>query len=240
MMTRVVVLAASLVVLCSPVSADAASKRACKRACQAEIADCLRACGAFGDMRSFQRSCKRAVIQRCKDEGVAVCGEGAQPATTTTLAPIMATTTTTIVPLPCSDTAPGCNGSCPAGQACSANAGGCLCAPRFRACASSVPVCNGECAPGLACEDIRGACVCVASRAFPTTSTTMTVVSTTSTSSTTTTTQPSRCFDGIRNQDETAVDCGGSICLKRCTGNQSCLISDDCDVGFSCFNDECL
>jgi hypothetical protein len=51
---------------------------------------------------------------------------------------------------------------------------------------------------------------------------------TTSTSSSTTTTAAATCVDGIQNQDETDVDCGGTIC-PTCTPGDSCLVGTDCD-----------
>ncbi len=45
------------------------------------------------------------------------------------------------------------------------------------------------------------------------------------------------CFDGIKNQDETDVDCGG-VCGSTCKVKQSCLISKDC-VSLVCDNKIC-
>ncbi|UJR18162.1 hypothetical protein I4U23_005062 [Adineta vaga] len=39
------------------------------------------------------------------------------------------------------------------------------------------------------------------------------------------------CNDSIRNQDETAVDCGGSTC-KKCDLNQICQVNRDCSNGY--------
>ncbi|MBW2977668.1 hypothetical protein KY331_02380 [Candidatus Woesearchaeota archaeon] len=36
------------------------------------------------------------------------------------------------------------------------------------------------------------------------------------------------CNDGIKNQDETDIDCGGSICSKRCEAGEKCLRESDC------------
>ncbi|CAF4017272.1 unnamed protein product, partial [Adineta steineri] len=36
------------------------------------------------------------------------------------------------------------------------------------------------------------------------------------------------CKDGIKNQDEADVDCGGSTCTKRCSLEQGCLSNTDC------------
>ena len=38
------------------------------------------------------------------------------------------------------------------------------------------------------------------------------------------------CVDGILNQDETDVDCGGS-CPNKCVVGQSCIVNSDCQSG---------
>jgi hypothetical protein len=43
-------------------------------------------------------------------------------------------------------------------------------------------------------------------------------------------TPPATCSDGITNQDETDVDCGGSIC-SECQSGESCLVATDCLSG---------
>ncbi|CAF1616288.1 unnamed protein product, partial [Adineta ricciae] len=51
---------------------------------------------------------------------------------------------------------------------------------------------------------------------------------------TVTTTVPqtsSACTDGIKNQDETAVDCGGAICAAKCALEQTCSKNADCANG---------
>ena len=45
------------------------------------------------------------------------------------------------------------------------------------------------------------------------------------------------CSDGITNQDETDVDCGGSIC-DACTNGLACLVDSDCSSDF-CNNNVC-
>ena len=45
------------------------------------------------------------------------------------------------------------------------------------------------------------------------------------------------CSDGIRNQDESDIDCGGTIC-SGCDINRSCLIDEDCAEG-SCIDNSC-
>ncbi|CAF1384545.1 unnamed protein product, partial [Adineta steineri] len=37
------------------------------------------------------------------------------------------------------------------------------------------------------------------------------------------------CSDGIKNQDEVDVDCGGLICSFRCSTNQKCQLTSDCN-----------
>jgi len=44
------------------------------------------------------------------------------------------------------------------------------------------------------------------------------------------TTEPS-CDDGVRNQDESGVDCGGDTCETRCPSGAMCNVSADCDSG---------
>ncbi|MEM2956300.1 MAG: hypothetical protein QW041_01870 [Candidatus Pacearchaeota archaeon] len=46
------------------------------------------------------------------------------------------------------------------------------------------------------------------------------------------------CFDGVQNQDETDVDCGGKICDK-CNLEKSCFRNDDCIIG-SCIKNTCI
>ncbi|CAF3954656.1 unnamed protein product [Adineta steineri] len=36
------------------------------------------------------------------------------------------------------------------------------------------------------------------------------------------------CTDGVKNQDESDVDCGGAICSKKCSPQQGCKSSSDC------------
>ena len=45
------------------------------------------------------------------------------------------------------------------------------------------------------------------------------------------------CSDGIQNQDETDVDCGGAVCGACAIGGQ-CLVDDDC-ASLSCVNNQC-
>ena len=58
-------------------SADAASLgRQCRQACRDEIAACVAAGG-------HSRACRRSTLERCRQEGVAVCqGEAGQSSTT--------------------------------------------------------------------------------------------------------------------------------------------------------------
>jgi plastocyanin len=36
------------------------------------------------------------------------------------------------------------------------------------------------------------------------------------------------CMDGVQNQDETGIDCGGAICSANCPAGQGCVVSADC------------
>lgn len=49
----------------------------------------------------------------------------------------------------------------------------------------------------------------------------------------------STCTDGIQNQDETDIDCGGIRCTNRCSINQTCSNSSDCN-NTTCVNGICL
>jgi hypothetical protein len=46
------------------------------------------------------------------------------------------------------------------------------------------------------------------------------------------------CVDGVKNQDETDVDCGGATCPK-CGNTKSCNQASDCISG-SCVNNTCV
>jgi hypothetical protein len=39
------------------------------------------------------------------------------------------------------------------------------------------------------------------------------------------------CVDGVKNQDETDVDCGGATCSK-CGNTKSCNQASDCSSGY--------
>lgn len=39
------------------------------------------------------------------------------------------------------------------------------------------------------------------------------------------------CKDGVKNGQETGVDCGGSVCLAKCVTNGGCAAPDDCVSG---------
>ncbi|MEO0321829.1 MAG: hypothetical protein AAF447_02650 [Myxococcota bacterium] len=49
---------------------------------------------------------------------------------------------------------------------------------------------------------------------------------------------PDPCFDGVRNGDETDVDCGGEVCEARCGDALRCDISADC-ASAVCIGGEC-
>ena len=46
------------------------------------------------------------------------------------------------------------------------------------------------------------------------------------------------CTDGIKNQDETDIDCGGSTCAK-CGNSKNCNQASDC-ISNSCQNNTCV
>ena len=46
------------------------------------------------------------------------------------------------------------------------------------------------------------------------------------------------CSDGVKNQDETDVDCGGSKCGK-CASGRSCAVDGDCMTNTSCMSGKC-
>jgi hypothetical protein len=78
------------------------------------------------------------------------------PTTTNTTA---TSTTTTTSPVPCGDTFPSCNGSCPSDQACAATGGGCSCVTASQ-CAESLG-CFTDCdGPGSPCPPGYGTCDC--------------------------------------------------------------------------------
>ncbi len=37
------------------------------------------------------------------------------------------------------------------------------------------------------------------------------------------------CFDNIKNQDETDIDCGGHTCARQFNINQTCSVTSDCN-----------
>ena len=78
----------------APAHAKAPSKRECRQACEAGINVCMNSCGDFGTSENFRRTCKKAVIKRCKREGTGFCQQLLPPTTTTTIAG--GTTTTTL------------------------------------------------------------------------------------------------------------------------------------------------
>lgn len=47
------------------------------------------------------------------------------------------------------------------------------------------------------------------------------------------------CTDGVKNDDEADVDCGGS-CGSTCTLEQNCRLVTDCQRGLSCSNGQCV
>jgi hypothetical protein len=80
---------------------------------------------------------------------------GSSPTTSTTAT----STTTTTSPVPCGDTFPSCNGSCPGDQGCAFYGGGCSCVTASQ-CAGSTG-CFSSCdGPGSPCPPGYGACDC--------------------------------------------------------------------------------
>jgi hypothetical protein len=115
-----------LLLLNTSSSADAQTKRECRLACQDQINACVRSCGDFGAQAPFAKSCKKAVIQRCRREGLATCLEATSVTTTTVQPP----TSTTLGNFRSCFTAaaPACAGPCPIpGQVCDDVNGACLC-----------------------------------------------------------------------------------------------------------------
>jgi hypothetical protein len=55
----------------------------------------------------------------------------------------------------------------------------------------------------------------------------------------TTTRGPGDCNDGLRNGEETDVDCGGSVCAAKCDAAQTCAVDTDCGEGLGCTNGFC-
>lgn len=46
------------------------------------------------------------------------------------------------------------------------------------------------------------------------------------------------CNDGVQNNSETDIDCGGSFCAARCIKGQKCWTGSDCQSG-QCLNLKC-
>lgn len=47
------------------------------------------------------------------------------------------------------------------------------------------------------------------------------------------------CYDRLKNEDETDVDCGGS-CMNGCTLQKHCLVGNDCVDGLYCTKGKCI
>ncbi len=50
--------------------------------------------------------------------------------------------------------------------------------------------------------------------------------------------QVASCTDGVKNQDESDVDCGGSTCSKKCDDGRHCKMDGDCESTL-CQTNEC-
>jgi len=46
------------------------------------------------------------------------------------------------------------------------------------------------------------------------------------------------CTDGLKNQDETDIDCGGNVCARRCPFDKLCSDGTDCESG-GCLSGRC-
>jgi len=118
-------------------------------------------------------------------------------------------TTSQFLPQPCTDFGPVCSE-----VQCNAVSGnGCshLIQPQ--------PVSDGmPCDTGMACRTVAGVASCVAYAQLPSALLT------------------GPCFDGVKDGDETDVDCGGSC--YSCTFNQTCLVDADC-FPTACTNGRC-
>ncbi|MFP6685782.1 MAG: hypothetical protein VB934_13765, partial [Polyangiaceae bacterium] len=47
------------------------------------------------------------------------------------------------------------------------------------------------------------------------------------------------CTDGVTNGVETDIDCGGANNCTRCENGDACAENSDCQVGSTCYLDEC-
>ncbi|CAF1498285.1 unnamed protein product [Adineta ricciae] len=50
--------------------------------------------------------------------------------------------------------------------------------------------------------------------------------------------QTPSCSDGYKNQDETDVDCGGSVCSTQCIDSETCSQNSDCTSGYCRLTDQ--
>lgn len=51
--------------------------------------------------------------------------------------------------------------------------------------------------------------------------------------------EPALCVDGVKNGEETSVDCGGPSCAKKCAEGTGCILHADCDSNV-CGGGTCL
>jgi hypothetical protein len=72
------------------VVAGTASRVECATSCAALIAQCATTCGAFANLDT---SCRRAILRRCRREGVAICVPSTTATVTTTTAAAESSTT---------------------------------------------------------------------------------------------------------------------------------------------------
>ena len=80
---------------------------------------------------------------------------------------------------------------------------------------------NADCTTGYSCKPITTK-VCTFTPTTTTTTTTSTPVPTA---------RKETCTDKVRSQDETDIDCGGTICPK-CANNKMCSSNTDCSSGY--------
>jgi hypothetical protein len=90
MWTRWVMMGLALVL--GAAQAEATKLKDCKQACAAQIAACAAACDPYGTLDS---ACNKAVLKRCKKEGVETCAPATTTSTSTTSSTVGGGSTTT-------------------------------------------------------------------------------------------------------------------------------------------------
>jgi len=217
-----------------PTVADAASRKQCRGACEAEINECVSGCGSFGALGNPWRLCRTAVLRRCKQEGLQVCREPLVTACGDTAAPACNGTCSEervctqrgpqceCLPQCAGAAAPECNGACPSGEVCVETQvepfRSCSCVPTCFV--SLPPVCGGECPAGESCalfeSDGNYFCLCVRDEICPLDVTT---------TSTTTTTAPRPC------SASSFPECGGTCPPGLTCGQEPLGFGCGCQLG---------